>query len=82
MIQTCTKKDLVRCLYRETSLEESKAIQEVLEQDEQLQAEFIQMKEMKNKLSAFAASPSSACIDFILQYSLHTQKNTTPLSCA
>ena len=68
MNRNFTRNSLVRYLYRETSLEESIQITEVLSNNAELRAEYNAMSISKSNLDEIKLSPSDRSIKNILAY--------------
>ncbi len=69
MIKTFTQDDLIRHIYKETTLEESSEIEMALLFDEQLADQYEEMLSVVNGLDGALKSPSMKAIDSIVSYS-------------
>jgi hypothetical protein len=69
MIKLFTQNDLIKFLYHETSVEETKEINKALMCDSELQAMYNELKSVMGKLDRDQAEPSSSAILNILAYS-------------
>lgn len=72
MQENFTIEDLVRFIYHETSASETMAINEALETDSDLYAEYENLMEGFQKMPRVQFSPSNDTLDSILNYSKHT----------
>lgn len=73
MIQTITQTDLLRQLYKETSIDESYELENCIRQDENLKKEYLQLNEVKTALDSLILSPNDSTIENILNYSRQTR---------
>ncbi len=73
MIQTITQTDLLRQLYKETSIDESYELENCIRQDENLKKEYLQLNEVKTALDSLILSPNDSTIENILNYSRQTK---------
>lgn len=73
MIQTITQTDLLRQLYKETSIDESYELENCIRQDENLKKEYLQLNEVKTALDSLIFSPNDSTIENILNYSRQTR---------
>ena len=64
-----TPEDLVRFLYQETSPEETVLLQQALVNDQELNDQYVELKDGKNALPTAAIRPSLSSIERILKYS-------------
>ena len=69
MTQKFTQNDLIRFIYKETSVRETLAIQEALNSDFDLFVEFQELYQAYLQLPKATFSPSKSTIQEILQYS-------------
>ena len=69
MIKTFTQNDLVRYIYKETSLEESSEIEIAMLFDEQLADTYAEISSVVSDLDGALKSPSDKTIDNIISYS-------------
>ena len=70
-----TTEDLILYLYKETTMEQSKAIEQAMSADWNLREKFIALKESMNQLDTIKASPRPQTIAAILNYA----KSTAPV---
>ncbi len=75
MIKTFTQHDLMRRLYHETSLEETKEIDKALLCDSELQRQYNEMVALKAELDGAQLQPSDATIKNILHYAQGLQEH-------
>ena len=69
MTQKFTQNDLIRFIYKETSVRENLAIQEALNNDFDLFVEYQELYQAYLQLPKVTFDPSKAAIQNILQYS-------------
>lgn len=69
MIKTFTQDDLVRYIYKETSSEENKEIEQALLFDEALSDKFAKLSSVVQALDGIEVAPSNRSIETILSYS-------------
>jgi hypothetical protein len=69
MIKLFTQNDLIKFLYRETSVEETKEINKALMCDAELQAMYNELKAVIGELDRDQPEPSSSAVLNILAYS-------------
>lgn len=69
MIKTFTQDDLVRYIYKETSLEETSEIEIAMLFDEQLADTYAEIFSVVSDLDGALKSPSEKAIDSIISYS-------------
>ena len=69
MTQKFTQNDLIRFIYKETSVRETLAIQEALNSDFDLFVEYQELYQAYQQLPKVTFSPSKSTIQDILQYS-------------
>ena len=69
MEQTCTHNDLLRFIYRETTLDEELAIKTQIAENPALAEEFRMMMETVNELDSISLEPSETSINIILDAS-------------
>ena len=72
MIKIFTQTDLIRYLYQETTEEERKEIDKALLRDEELKAQFAELRAVMKSLDSSQKEPSSKTILNILSYSRST----------
>jgi len=76
MIKTFTQDDLVRYIYKETTIEENFEIEQALIFDEALADDYAAMKDVVKSLDAIQKEPSDRSVETILSFSksyhLHT----------
>lgn len=68
MHKTFTKEDLLRYLYGEMNQEERQELRSVILEDNELQAEFLALKESKECLNKGRLSPSTFAVNNIMSY--------------
>ena len=76
MAQKFTQNDLIRFIYKETSVAETLAIQELLNSDFDLYIEYQKLYWSYQKLPKVTFSPSQKTVDNILSYS---QRSAQPV---
>ena len=69
MTQNYTLNDLVRLVYREVSPTEAKELNEEMKYDYELSEEFKVLQMATRELPKVTFSPSTECLDGILEYS-------------
>lgn len=69
MIKTFTQDDLVRYIYKETSSEENKEIEQALLFDKALSDEFAELSSVVQSLDGIEVAPSKRSVETILSYS-------------
>lgn len=69
MTKTFTQDDLVRYIYKETSIEENIEIEQALLFDEALSDEYAELSSVVESLDGIALAPSAKSIETILSYS-------------
>ena len=69
MEQTCTHNDLLRFIYRETTLDEELAIKNQIAENPALAEEFRMMMATVNELDSVSLEPSETSINIILDAS-------------
>ncbi|MCI5081659.1 MAG: hypothetical protein MRY78_08210 [Saprospiraceae bacterium] len=78
MKQTYTENDLLRYLYRETSVTDTLAIEDAMAADRNLTEAFEGMQEAFNQLPRVKFGPSKSSIEKILSYSKETALEEQP----
>ena len=74
MIKLFTQNDLIKFLYHETSVEETKEISKALMCDSELQAMYAELKAVVGELDRDQQGPSSSTVLNILSYSKSFQE--------
>jgi hypothetical protein len=69
MIKTFTQDDLVRYIYKETTIEENFEIEQAMLFDETLADDYAALIDVVQSLDAIQKEPSDRSIDVILSYS-------------
>jgi len=69
MIKTFTQDDLVRYIYKETTIEENFEIEQAMIFDETLADDYASLKDVVQSLDAIQKGPSDRSVDTILSYS-------------
>jgi anti-sigma factor RsiW len=68
MHKTFTQEDLVRFLYGEMNAEERMEMREAFQEDADLKAEFLALKETKESLDTARLSPSEMSVQNVMAY--------------
>lgn len=76
MTKTFTQNDLIRFIYRETSEEETKAINKALLCNSDLQAQYNELSMLHKQLDRAKLEPAAASIQNILNYAHGLQEHT------
>ncbi len=76
MLQTCTRNDLVRFIYGETTLSENLAVREALAEDIFLREAYEELYAGYRQLPKVSFSPAPAAVRSILAYSARTAMET------
>ncbi|HRD79534.1 MAG: hypothetical protein IAE84_13530 [Saprospiraceae bacterium] len=72
MLQTCTRNDLIRFIYRETTLTENLAVRQALDEDIFLREAYEELYEGYRQLPKATFSPAPSAVRNILAYSAQT----------
>lgn len=76
MEQKFTKNDLIRYIYKETSVAETLAINEALNSNDKLYMKYRELLQGYQQLPKAKFNPSASSIQNILRYSQHTALET------
>ncbi len=77
MIKTFTHNDVIRYIYNETSVEESKALAHALLTDEVLMEIYKELSALTENLDSAMLEPSQKSVDTILNYSKSIDLHST-----